>query len=382
MSLFAMRRTIKRHTIRRSATTWRFVLLGAMLCCATPAAAELLYVDGRDDPIAARNVRKENGKVYFEQQLPTGERVAGELPESQVTDILRVVKADRLESLTPDQPQGYFEYAEELVEKRRDPVAADTAIRLFVIAAYLDPERWGRSALLGMSGLTVRTAEQRKYRAMAFLLSADRRLLVNARVSAAAPPRSPSSTEPPPQAAAVAQCLRTLRQGNRTAAVRMAERAQLEKVWDQIAPLFTFKDFEAASSAVCPDCTRGRVDCPDCKGKGRASSSCRTCRGKTRVPCFACLGEYRNPATSPAVLSKLLRQELLLTPRAGRDNAPDLQQANEKEQASESWAKIIARLETSREAAQPTALPTLDLLTITPYDPRENVFRNGNWVRP
>ena len=44
------------------------------------------------------------------------------------------------------------------------------ALRLFLIAAHLDPQKLGPSSLLGMSLLASTPAEVRKYRAMAFLL--------------------------------------------------------------------------------------------------------------------------------------------------------------------------------------------------------------------
>ena len=72
--------------------------------------------------------------------------------------------------MRPDRPQAYRDYAEELAEKRDDPEARMTSLRLYLIAAHLDPERLGRGCLLGMSNLAETPFEARKYRALAYLL--------------------------------------------------------------------------------------------------------------------------------------------------------------------------------------------------------------------
>ena len=80
---------------------------------------------------------------------------------------------ERLAELVRSNPDAYREYAEELAEKRKDPDAQQTSIRLFQMAAVLDPQRLGRSCLLGMVPLARDAAEQRRFRAMAYLLDPD-----------------------------------------------------------------------------------------------------------------------------------------------------------------------------------------------------------------
>ena len=77
------------------------------------------------------------------------------IPRSEIEEIIQTVSAERLAALSPREPQLYREYAEELAEKRRDPEAREAAIRLYQIAATLDPQNQGRGSLLGMIALAL-----------------------------------------------------------------------------------------------------------------------------------------------------------------------------------------------------------------------------------
>src|SRR5262249_5895515 len=92
------------------------------------------------------------------------------IAKSEVDLIHRPVAAERLTALSPERPKEYRDYAEELADKKVDPEARETGLRLYAIAANLDPANLGRSSLLGMTALAASVEEERQYRALAFLL--------------------------------------------------------------------------------------------------------------------------------------------------------------------------------------------------------------------
>lgn len=60
---------------------------------------------------------------------------------------------ERLVALTPSEPRGYFELAEEIVEESRAREDVALARRLFGLAGRLDPERFAASSLLALAEL-------------------------------------------------------------------------------------------------------------------------------------------------------------------------------------------------------------------------------------
>jgi hypothetical protein len=97
--------------------------------------------------------------------------------ESTVETSANVSEA-RLSSLKADNPLGYRDYAEELAEKREDPLAIAMSIRLYLIAAYLDQQgeptlnqgNLARSCFLGMRRLARNLQEEKIFVSMARLM--------------------------------------------------------------------------------------------------------------------------------------------------------------------------------------------------------------------
>ena len=69
----------------------------------------------------------------------------------------------------------------------------------------------------------------------------------------------------------------------------------------------------------------------------------------------------------PETLARLLQLELVLS-RQSRPAGPD------DEDQSASWSWIV-----QRDGTEP--VPSLTLETLTRYDPRDCVFRDGKWIR-
>jgi hypothetical protein len=59
-------------------------------------------------------------------------------------------RQERLKELDPEFAQGYIELAESIADDVEDDQQRRLAIRLFALGATLDPERWGRSGMLGI----------------------------------------------------------------------------------------------------------------------------------------------------------------------------------------------------------------------------------------
>jgi len=73
-----------------------------------------------------------------------------------------------LENLDPSMPGGYFELAEHVADTADSVNDRDLAIRLFALAATLDPDRWGHGSLLGISVLL--EGDQDRLRSVSALL--------------------------------------------------------------------------------------------------------------------------------------------------------------------------------------------------------------------
>ncbi|MDZ4756345.1 MAG: hypothetical protein SGJ11_17860, partial [Phycisphaerae bacterium] len=78
----------------------------------------------------------------------------------------------RLEALTPVQPDGYFELAEEVADAATTAEERELARTLFGLAGTLDTQRLGRSSALGQASLVTDERQQRTLRALAALLDA------------------------------------------------------------------------------------------------------------------------------------------------------------------------------------------------------------------
>jgi hypothetical protein len=88
----------------------------------------------------------------------------------RIEDLVVTVDPERLAGLSPDEPLGYLQYAEELSIKKQDPEARDAARRMFLIAGSLAPQVHGRQAALGLANVAATSDEARKARTMASLV--------------------------------------------------------------------------------------------------------------------------------------------------------------------------------------------------------------------
>jgi hypothetical protein len=332
---------------------------------AEPAGAVIIFLKGVDQPIRGYLLRESERSLLIDQVLPDGSTQKRRLAQSEIEDLLKTVSTERLAELDPEEPDRYREYAEELAEKWKDPEARATAIRLFLIAADLEPQRLGRSCLLGMVPLASSEAQRRRFQAMAYLLdgSHNPRLL-----SMPVTPRARPKQLDPKQAKFVLRALRLLRQGKRREARTQARRSKMEQRLGKLTATITYEEFEQACEPICPHCERGRQTCPECQGRKFVDGrSCGVCRARGTLDCSHCGGDYRANPLPPSLLKRIVQLELDLLAAEGPEDAPPSQPQRS------SWSQSVRR-------GRLAPLPPLQLETLTEFDPDKNLFRDGQWT--
>lgn len=321
--------------------------------------------------VAGYLVREDDATIVVRRDLDD-EAVTQSYAKADLALILRSVDPERLALLKPEEPKGYRNYAEELAEKREDPEARELALRLFQIAAFLDPDDLGRGCLLSMAALADSPEQERQCRALAYLLDPRHDRAVLQPPDAAATRRSDRSRR---SFVAALQAYRTRRTDR---ALDLARMPGVKAHFDDAPGLIPYDEF-LRSCRDHPECRQcgpdGREKCPTCHGTGRASgrnafrnAECPACGGWGTIPCEKCQGEKSTLPISEAEFRTLLRYELI----AGTGDGA----AVAKGQAAEPvpWSKQL------RRSLRPA--PMLSIQALTEHDPRRCVYRDGQWVEP
>jgi hypothetical protein len=277
----------------------------------SPGKAITIFERGKTEATRGRLVRQTATDITIEETLPSGEKRQRTIPREQIEDLIDPVSPERLAELSPDEPQAYRNYAEELAEKRVDPDAQAAAIRLYLIAAWLDPERLGKSSLLGLTALARTTEEERNFRALAYLHDADhdRRLLRSAA------PRAAAAEAPSEARENLRRTLQLRRQGNRRSALL------------NLGRIGVAEELQMYSDILTPE-------------------------------------EFDQPGLPDSLLQKIVSLELAL--ESGEAIASE---------GPLSWSQIGG-------AGAAAPVPSLRLETITEFDPRQCLYRDGSWKTP
>lgn len=222
-------------------TGWAWAL--ALVLTAAVGMARAVIVETRSgERVMGYLVRKDGDRVVVRCRAADGSWTTKEFDATAVT-VVETVSVKRLEGLRKEQPLEYRLYAEELAEKRVDPEARDMALRLFLIAAHLDPARLGRDCLKSMSDLAWDDRDKRAFRAMAFLLDPQRdpKLLGKAD----GPPR----VERAPNRDRFIAALRAFRAGRTAEAARLARKEGVAEFFTTVPGLMSHKAFLDACAA-------------------------------------------------------------------------------------------------------------------------------------
>lgn len=298
------------------------VVVGILCLWAFSAQAVTILEKGNDQPTRGFLVDQNEFSVTIREVLPGGGTKERVLVRSSIEEIFLAVDYKRLADLRPDKPQAYREYAEELRDKREDPDARVAAIRLYLIAAYLDPDGLGKSCLLGMTPLARSPEEERRFRAVAYLLDPEHdRSILKSPTSSAGEPGSVSQDD----RTVLRTLLRLLRSRKTREARNMLAREQVRTLLRRMSPLLEVEDIE--------------------------------------------LDEVTVPGSvlSTSLLRRILKAELRLSP------VPRSGGGEDSSSETVPWSRLV-----TREKSQP--IRDLTLESATEFDPREHFFREGNWV--
>lgn len=300
-------------------TSWILLALG--LFC-QDALGAVVYIKGQKEPIAGFVESVDDMSIRLRIITPDGDELNRRILRSEIDLLLQPVSPGRLSQLSPDNPKAYREYAEELVEKKTDPEAVETAKRLFIIAAHLDPEAEGRSALLGMTPLMNDAQGVKQLRAMAYLIdpSHDASLLEGQQqqVTTGAALDDALRQE-------VTKVLRMLRQGERADARQQLQREEIRSALRQGTSKITPDECLALVQGLCPGCEQGKI------------------------PAY--------------MLQKLVAAEL------------ELSSSQAASEVQPQWGFFL-------EGMFQKPLPVLSLAKAIGFDPRQCIYRDGVWVEP
>jgi hypothetical protein len=307
---------------------WRPFLLGLAMAwfgLSSPVWAILLIEKAPGAVPVGGYLASNDGKTLKIKMLsPDGKEKTKDYDLSKI-DIIHQLDVDRLKKLDKNDPKAYYDYAEELANKKLadDPEAKDTARRLFLIAAYLDQRQFGRSALLGMSSLAGTEAEARRCRAMAFLLD---------------PKGDADALKPPPMPKIPTSALQDFEKALQS--YRTGQIANAKKLANSID-----MDMDFSKAA-------GGID------KATFLQWCTDAEGQIGSP-----PEDR--------LRRILRAELWVIDQLSHGDAGDKTNAGETK-----WSSIL-------QARQNKLVTPLSLETIADdIDPHKCVYRDGKWVVP
>lgn len=301
------------------------LILVAAVLWASPARAVVVLTKDSNVPLAGYLVSRTETRVVIKIPQNNDQWQERSILRSDILELIISVSPERLYSLRPENPRDYYDYAEELAEKQQDPEARDMAIRLYVMAAYLSPDQFGRRAMRGAAAVARRPAEETKFRAMSFLLddSHDHAVLKSAE-----PLSKSNEVDNAKDRQAVVQAVRLLRRGEWAAARRVAERPNTKTAFQSLKSQIHFDDFLAA------------------------------CQEKSVSP----------PLLRQLIAVELALDETLVTAAA---ETPKKERATNLE---DRWSRQLYL-----GGSQP--VPRLDLTRLTEFNPEENVYRNGQWIR-
>ena len=351
-----------------------FVASCAWLFLLQASAWAILIETGPKQRVGGHLVSEDAKKIIVRVKTAEGkERV--EVFERSKIRIIHQVDSATLEKLTTDKPKAYRDYAEDLAEHPTDPEAMELALRLYLIAAYLDSAKLGPQCLASMSKLAARPEDARKFRAMAFLLDAKGdQTLLKAEAIKPAPITSPEAKASAKALTDFQKALKLYRSGQVKAAKNSASDKSIADLFGKAGLSDPKRFIQACNDAACTKCKAvGILTCTACNGKGKIPDSmgfglqvCPGCNGKGKQKCSSCDGTGLNPYPED-YLKAVLRAEIwaldqVLPPDPAAKRSP-----------SGGWSNV-------RTSQAP--IPSLTLETISEFDPRKCVFRNGTWVIP
>jgi hypothetical protein len=150
----------------------RAFLLGLFLFSCVSASrvkADVIFLTGNERARVGRIVSQNKQEVRFQVYENGKPSKTSTFQSAKVLEVVQTIHPERLEALSPTNPSGYRNYAEELAAHETDPVASKLAKRLFLIAAYHSDGNLRVSCLSSMLGLAESKAERRSLELLRYL---------------------------------------------------------------------------------------------------------------------------------------------------------------------------------------------------------------------
>jgi len=295
------------------------VVISSFFLFPCDASAVVVFVKNSDDPIIGYLVSESDTQIEINSVLSDGRIRKRVIRRSDIEDIVITVAKEKLSALSPDNAQGYRNYADQLARSKQDPEARDAAMRLYLIAIHLDPATHARSSFLALIKLARTPLEERQFRALAFLFdsAADPSLLRAAKQKAL-----PASNAEARQQ--LLSAIRLLRRGKSSDARRFLTLPAVRAELSQHETVFTLAEFQTAASQAI---------------------------------------------LSQDNLRKIISLELIL------DQSNDAPEPSAEPVLGSSWGDNVLG-----DGVRP--LTPLKLETVTEFDPRESKYTDGEWSVP
>ncbi len=132
------------------------------------ARADVVWIKGEEQPKFGRLIDQDDQKVVFQLHgQPETNRT--EFQRTAIETLVVNFDTQRLENLSPENFADYRDYAEELAAQRKDPVARELAVRLYIIAAAGSPGDIRQSSLKGLASLAENNQERQKWNTLRLL---------------------------------------------------------------------------------------------------------------------------------------------------------------------------------------------------------------------
>jgi len=306
---------------------WASILV-LLIGLASNAHGVLIFEKGKDVETRGYLIEKSEILVKIREVLPDGRLAIRSIPQNEIDLMIQAVDQKRLAELDPEKPQTYRDYAEELAEKKKDPDAHVTAIRLYLIAAYLAPDTLGRSSCLGLVALARSPREARLFRGLAYLLDPnhDRGLLRKT----GTPPAAEKVDDAPPGFDSLLLGLRRLQAEDRRLALKEIEKPGVKKAMLPYRHIMLYEEL----FLICQQRTR---------------------------------------AVSNDDVRKILALEVSLL--KDRQNGVNLAAASQLAGRDPDWSTIVYT-----NTAKPVF--SASLTHATEFDPRLSQYVDGSWVKP
>ncbi|MGF1579895.1 MAG: hypothetical protein ACFCD0_11070 [Gemmataceae bacterium] len=347
---------------------WSIVAFVALLCLVTLPAdgqAIVLEVKAGETKTFVRGVLVGETKeeIVVKVDLPDG---TTQEKTFQLSDVAVIYKVNRelLKTLTdPKQITRYAQFADQyakLAKKHDDPEAKALATRLYLIAASRSSGTQRSKLLVAMAGVARSAGEARRIRALAYLSDPQR----DQRILASDPLQGIRKNELP--WAEFREALRSMRSGQIQKALEKIKDQGVARCFANIPGFISLQEFHKLCGKMqCPCNGTGSTPCTKCKGAGRTRRGvCLNCNGRGRIVCGNCDGRGVSQELSETQLRTILKTELHL-----EDKGPARRNNREL-----SWGSQL-----SNDGA---AFRELSLETVTEFDPKECVYRDGKWEAP